>query len=285
MVTVFAHIKEVENPFFDDINNVLNSLKDGSNKDKIEALRKIEDKEKRNIAKSKLKSICFSGEFSYRSAKNCIKHSGFACLDFDDVGNHDDAVCLRDSLLDNEFIYSAFISPSDNGVKAIVKIPAEINNHKKYYEALCETFDSKLDLKTKDISRVCYESYDPDLFINENSKLWTLKKEYTEVTQKNNYPDHFQITDTNKKVDVIVKWFNKKFTLNAGERNNNLYKLACGLNRAGLNDVDAIDLFKNYYSSGLTDSELNYYKSAYKNKHEFDTLTLVDDNKIRSTKF
>jgi hypothetical protein len=282
MVTVFAHIKEVENPFFDEIINVLNSLKDGSNKDKIETLRKIQDKDKRNVAKSKLKSICFSGEFSYRSAKNCIKHSGFACLDFDDVGTHDDAVCLRNSLQDNEFVFSAFISPSDNGVKAIVKIPAEINNHKKYYEALCETFDSKLDLKTKDISRVCYESYDPDLFINEKSKTWTLKKEYTEVTQKNNYPVHFQITDTSKKVDVIIKWFNKKFTLNAGERNSNLYKLAAGLNRAGLTDTDALDLFKNFYSSGLSDVELDsIIKSAYKNKHEFDTLTLVDDNKIR----
>ena len=27
------------------------------------------------------------------------------------------------------------------------------------------------------------------------------------------------VQDINKKVDVIVKWFNKKFTLNAGERN------------------------------------------------------------------
>ena len=83
-------------------------------------------------------------------------------------------------------------------------------NNKKYYEAISETFDSYLDVKTKDISRVCYESYDPDLFINENSKVWALKKEYTEVAQKTNYPRHFQITDTSKKVDVIIKWFNKK---------------------------------------------------------------------------
>jgi len=279
MVTIFAHVKDAENPFYKEINEVLLSFKDGSNKSKIDNVRTIEDKEKRNIAKSKLKSVCFSGEFSYRSAKNCIKHSGFACLDFDDV---DDAICLRDSLQDNEYIYSAFISPSGNGVKAIVKIPPEINNHKKYYEALCETFDTKLDTSTKDVSRVCYESFDADLFINENSKVWTLKKEYTEVTRKNNYPTHFQINDTSKKVDVIIKWFNKKFTLNAGERNNNLFKLASGLNRAGLLSDEAENLFKNYYSSGLSDSELeSIIKSAYRNTHEFDSLTLVDDNKVR----
>lgn len=282
MVTIFAHVREVENPFYKEINDVLLSFKDGSNQSKIERIRTIEDKEVRNKEKAKLKSICFSGEFSKRNALNIVKHSGFACLDFDDVGTYEDAVCLRDSLQDNEYIYSAFVSPSGNGVKAIVKIPAEIQNHKKYYEALCETFDSKLDVKTKDVSRVCYESYDTDLFINENSKVWVLKKEFTEVSRINKYPKHFTINDTNKKVDVIVKWFNKKFTLNAGERNNNLFKLACGLNRAGLSSSDALDMFRNYYSAGLKDSELeSIIKSAYKNTSEFDTLILVDDNKIR----
>ena len=282
MVTVFAHSKEVENPFFMEINEVLLSFKNGSNKEKIDILRTIEDKEKRNDAKKKLKSVCFSGEFRRREAKSCIKHSGFACLDFDNVGTYEDAVCLRDSLESNEYIYSAFVSPSGNGVKAIVKIPSEIQDHKKYYEALCENFDSFIDEKTKDVSRLCFESYDPDLFIKEDSKVWILKKEYTEVTRKNNYPTHFQITDTNKKVDVIVKWFNKKFTLNAGERNNNLFKLACGLNRAGLPSSEALGLFQNFYSSGLSDTELeSIIKSAYKNTAEFDSLTLIDDNKIR----
>jgi hypothetical protein len=279
MVTIFAHVKDVENPFYKEINEVLLSFKNGSNKSKIDAIRKIQDKEKRNEEKSKLKSICFSGEFSRRSAKNIINHSGFACLDFDDI---DDPVCLRDSLQDNEYIYSAFISPSGNGVKAIVKVPKDIPNYKKYYEALCETFDTKLDTKTKDISRVCYESYDPDLFINENSKEWVLMKEYTEVTRNNKFPKHFVINDTNKKVDVIIKWFNKKFTLNAGERNNNLFKLAAGLNRAGLPSNEALQLFKSFYNAGLEDSELEtIIKSAYKNTSEFDSLTLVDDNKVR----
>lgn len=279
MVTIFAHIKDVENPFYKDIKEVLISFKDGSNKSKIDNIRSIEDKEKRNLEKGKLKSVCFSGKFARRSANAIIEHSGFACLDFDDV---DDPQCLRDSLQDNEYIYSAFISPSGNGVKALVKVPKEINNYKKYYEALCETFDSNLDTKTKDISRVCYESYDPDLFINENSKVWVLKKEFTEVSRINKYPKHFTISETNKKVDVILKWFNKKFTLNAGERNNNLFKLASGLNRAGLPDNEALSLFKNYYSAGLKESELqSIIKSAYKNINDFDTLILVDDNKIK----
>lgn len=282
MVTLFPTLKKVESPFYKEIDDVLLSFKNKTNFKQISDIRKENDENKKASLKKLLMPICFSGEFSYRSAKNIIRHSGFACLDFDDVGTFEDAVCLRDSLQDNEYIYSAFISPSGNGVKAIVKIPKDIVNHKKYYEALCETFDSFLDLKTKDISRVCFASYDPDLFINHNSKEWVLMKEYTEITIKNNYPKHFQIIDTSKKVDVIIKWFNKKFTLNAGERNNNLFKLACGLNRAGLNKEEALSLFKNYYSSGLEDSELDtIIKSGYKNTAEFDSLTLIDDNKVR----
>lgn len=278
MVTIFAHIKEVQNPFFKEIDDVLNDIKLGTNKDFIYKIRKENNKDKRNELKQKLKSICFSGEFSYRSEKNCVKHSGFACLDFDDV---DDPTCLRDTLEGNDYIYSAFISPSGNGVKAIVKIPAIIKDHKKYYEALCETFDTKLDTKTKDISRVCYESYDPQLFLNKDSKIWELKKEYTETTIKNNYPKHFQINDTSKKVDVITKWFNKKFTLNVGERNNNLFKLACGLNKAGLPKKECESTFKSFYSNGLKETEIeSLVRSAYKNTHEFNTLTLVDDNKV-----
>ena len=278
MITVFNNIKDTENPFFKDIDVALADIKNCSNKKHIDLIRKETDKQKRGTLKGGLKSICFSGEFSRRSAKNCISHSGFACLDFDGLDNAEN---FRDGLKKNEYIYSAFVSPSGDGVKAIFKIPAEIANHKKYYEAMCETFDSELDKNTKDISRVCYESSDPDLWINKDSKLWILKKEFTEVTLKNNYPTHFQITDTSKKVEVMLKWFNKKFTLQAGERNNNLFKLACALNKAGLPKQEAIETFIGYYSVGLSEEELiSVVNSAYKNTHEFDTLTLIDDSKI-----
>lgn len=285
MVTVFNDLFVTDTPFYKEIDDVLLSIKDNPNKDKILNIRSEENKEKRNKLKQKLKCVCFSGEFSKRKAINVVKHSGFACLDFDDVGTIEDAAILRDSLKDNEYIYAAFISPSGNGVKAIVPIPAEIQNHKKYYEALCETFDTGLDDKTKDISRICYESYDPDLFINPECKTWVLKKDYTEITHNNNYPTYFQITDPSQKVEVIVKWFNKKFAMRVGERNNNLFKLACGLNRAGLQKTEALALIQNYYSAGLSETEMqSIVKSAYSNTTEFNMLTLIDDNRVNKAR-
>ena len=54
MVTIFAHVKDVENPFYKEINEILLSFKDGSNKSKIDKIRNIEDKDLRNKEKSKL---------------------------------------------------------------------------------------------------------------------------------------------------------------------------------------------------------------------------------------
>lgn len=282
MITVFNDLKIIDTPFYKEIDEVLDYIKNNPSKKLIDKIRNTTDKEKRNKLKAGLKCFCFSGEFSKRKAINIVRHSGFACLDFDDLDN---AEKFREDLKNNEYIYSAFISPSGNGVKAIVKIPSEIANHKKYYEAFCETFETNLDTKTKDIARVCYESYDPNLWINKDSKEWILKKEFSEIRRTNNYPEYFKINDVSKKVDVILKWFNKKFTLNAGERNNNLFKLACALNKAGQSKTDTEVLFKNYYSAGLNETELQtIINSSYKNTSEFDTLTIVDDNKINKAR-
>ena len=78
-----------------------------------------------------------------------------------------------------------------------------------------------------------------------------------------------------------MKWFNKKFTLNVGERNNNLFRLACGLNKAGMSASECKGLFISFYSNGLDKGEPEaIVDSAYKNTHEFNTLTLIDDNRI-----
>lgn len=281
-VTIFNDLFVTDTPFTVEIGEALELIKNNPEKDFINKIRTLEDKSERNKLKQKLKCILFSGTFSKRKAINVVEHSGFACLDFDDL---EDAEAFKEELKQNNYIYSAFISPSGNGVKALVKIPAEINNHKKYYEALCETFETKLDDKTKDISRVCYESYDPTLWVNEDSKTWVLKKEFTEVTINNDYPEYFKIKEVNTKVDVIQKWFNKKFTLNVGEINNNLYKLACALNKAGMSQSDCEFLINNEYSNGNKADEINkLIASAYKNTSEHNTLTLIDDTKVNKAR-
>ena len=74
----------------------------------------------------------------------------------------------------DKYSYSVFTSPSGNGLKVLVKIPKDISNHKNYFLSLEKYYDCKeFDVACKDISRVCYESYDPDIYVNEDSVEFT----------------------------------------------------------------------------------------------------------------
>ena len=36
----------------------------------------------------------------------------------------------------SKFVFAVFLSPSGNGIKVLIKIPADADNHKKYFNAL-----------------------------------------------------------------------------------------------------------------------------------------------------
>ena len=105
------------------------------------------------------------------------------------------------------------------------RVPTDKDNHKNYFNSLETYFDSEyFDTTSKNISRVCYESYDPLIHINELSNTWdTLsEKDYVEVVKHRDIPT-IPITDENKIIDILVKWWEKKYGLKTGERNQNVY--------------------------------------------------------------
>ncbi|WP_216071892.1 hypothetical protein, partial [Acinetobacter baylyi] len=91
------------------------------------------------------------------------------------------------------------------------------------------------DKTSKNISRVCYESYDPLIFINEHSSLWDKieEPEYNEVVKHRDAPT-IPITDENKIVDILVKWWLKKYPMVEGQRNANVFVLASAFNDFGV---------------------------------------------------
>ena len=140
-VTIFKSIKDTSVPFYRDIGPILNRIKEGKSKGLIETIRKEEDKEKRNLIKQQLPAVCFSGEFSERKDKSILQHSGFICLDFDGFKSTKDLLKTRNTLTSDEYSYSVFTSPSGNGLKAIVKIPQDPENHVKYFMSLQDYYN------------------------------------------------------------------------------------------------------------------------------------------------
>jgi len=286
-VTIFQNIKETSTPFHRNIGLILERIKSGSSKDLVKKIRAEKRKPERQELKKQLPAICFSGIFTKRSDTSITQHSGLICLDFDGYQGQKELLQDKENLSKNKYVYSVFISPSGNGLKVLVKIPADQDNHINYFNSLEKYFNSPyFDKTSKNLSRVCYESYDPLLHINENSSVWDVleEPEYTEVSKFKDKPT-IPITDENKVVDILVKWWIKKYPMMEGQRNHNVYILAMAFNDFGINKSLASYVLNQYATEDFSVREIaTTIDSAYRNTTNFGTKYYEDEEKINSIK-
>lgn len=282
-VTIFKNIRETETPFYRSIDAILLRIKEGKSMDLVKSIRSEKDKSERNELKKLLPAICFSGEFTKRADKSIVNHSGFICLDFD---NYEKVKEMQDDKLrlsKDKYVYSVFVSPSGKGLKVIVKIPADIDNHVNYFISLEEYFDSPyFDKTSKNIGRVCYESWDKNIYINRESEVWNKikEREYKEVDAFSTYKS-LPITDEAKIIEILMKWWEKKYPMVEGQRNQNAYILAMAFNDYGIPKTTASYILNPYANEGFTVSELKTtIESAYSNTSKFNTKYYEDEDKI-----
>ena len=282
-VTVFRSIIDTDTPFHRDVMVVLDRIKKGSSKELVSKIRKVKDKTERNNLKKNLPSICFSGEFTKRKDDALIHHSGLLCIDLDDYDTNKKMVDAKKELSKSKYTYAVFVSPSGNGLKLLVKIPADVQNHKNYFNSLEKHVNSPhFDTTSKNVSRVCYESYDPTIYINENADLWDkideeehadIVKQHTEAT--------IPITDENKIVDILVRWWSKKYPMNEGKRNENAYILAAAFNDFGVQRSLAEYVLNQYADKSFPSSEIKItIDSAYSKTQNFGTKVYEDTDKM-----
>jgi hypothetical protein len=286
-VTIFQSIKETSAPFHRNVGVILERIKSGSSKELVKKIRAEKRKPERQELKKQLPAICFSGKFTKRSDASITEHSSLICLDFDGYQNQKDLLQDKENLSKNKYVYSVFISPSGNGLKVLVKIPADQDNHINYFNSLEKYFKSPyFDKTSKNVSRVCYESYDPLIHINENSSVWDVleEPEYTEVSKFKDKPT-IPITDENKVVDILVKWWVKKYPMMEGQRNHNVYILAMAFNDFGINKSLASYVLNQYATDDFSVREIaTTIDSAYRNTTNFGTKYYEDEEKINSIK-
>tara|TARA_R100001460_G_scaffold65034_1_gene105377 strand:- start:47191 stop:49572 length:2382 start_codon:yes stop_codon:yes gene_type:complete len=281
MITIFRNIKDTDQPFYKDINYILHRIRDGASKDLIKKIRSEKDKTRRNELKQGLPAICFSGKFSRRSDSALVEHSGFIGLDFDGYERQKDMLQDKEQMKKNKFVYSVFVSPSGNGLKVIVKIPAEPHNHVNYFNSLKSYFKSDhFDVSCKNVSRVCYESYDPLLHINENSSVWDsiAEDEHKEViTGDVTIP----ITNEGKIVDILLSWWERKYPMVEGQRNHNIYILAAAFNDFGIQRSLAEYVLTRYEAEDFSSEEIKAtVASAYRHVDKFNTRSYEDQDKV-----
>jgi putative DNA primase/helicase len=139
--------------------------------------------------KKKLPGVMWSGQFSSRersAAQKLLKHSGLLCADLDDLGER--LADVRAKLQASLHLFALFASPTGNGLKAIFRVVADAAEHAASFRAVqrhvYELTGEKIDESCKDIARLCFVSFDPDVFMNANATELPLWPEEKQVSRK-----------------------------------------------------------------------------------------------------
>jgi len=257
MVTIFKNIFSKE-PFYITVEMALERIKAGKSKELVEDVRKQIDKERADKLKINLPSVCFSGKFTERKDEALQAHSGLIVLDFDNLEH------LRNrqtEIISLPWIYACWISPRANGLKALVKI-ADPLKHREHFQAIQEILKD-VDSSGINVSRVCFESYDPGIYINPKATI------FKKVLTKQKVQGVEVLQDKKDIYDKILVWLtNKGDAFKTGERNSFIFKLASACCRFGISEIEATGHITNDFvindSTFALSEATAAIKSAYK---------------------
>lgn len=285
MVTIFRNLFNKE-PHYISLEEALNRIRTGKSKEKIDDIRKVRDKNKAKSLKQDLPCIRFSGKFESWSDESLIEHNGYMILDFDDVY---DVGSKMAEILDKDYVYAAWLSPSGKGVKALIRI-ADGSKHREHFEALKDEWPvvddnghaemrngkivSQLDRSGINVSRICFESYDPSLTVKPDAVPFATIKETEHIEFKTDVTDYQIIFDN------LMKWItNRGDAFVTGERNIFLFKLAAACCRFGIPEDDAVSLMIREFKTTGSDCSMDGFKEPIKNAYK------ANKNRFGSAKF
>ena len=269
-VSGFSNITETKLPYQCLLLDVLDSIKHPSSELKscISQIRNETDHDKQNELKVKLLPVfCFSGVFSERSDSKLIHMSPIICLDLDGVN---DMETEKERLKNNyPFVVSIFTSPTGTGLKVLVLHDlTDPTHHKTLYGELGNAMglngrtDLKFDLSCSNVSRGCFISADPKLWLNKNAIPYHFVPQTTPVTPppipttatKDIVFPASSLTDYNeirKKIQDSHTLFEAHYSMYPGCRNKNLYILASFFRYDGIPEDIATDYLVAYYRDDL----------------------------------
>lgn len=162
------------------LSKVLTDIKNGKYKQQVEIVRNQTSIECYKEKKKKLPMFTFSGVFTHRNddPANLQEYSNWIVVDFDHFATRQDALAFKNMLIQDATSYhlwAVFESPSGLGVKAVlVHDNSDPSEHGRLFMQIKhDLFPDRpqFDMKCGNISRTCFVSYDPDLFINMDKAL------------------------------------------------------------------------------------------------------------------
>lgn len=270
-ISIYESLYDVDSSHVITVGQALSRIKKGKSREKVEQIRRLPYGKERDHVKKSLPSPLFSGVFKSRNDNNIISYTGLICLDFDNCVIKD----KLSELTSSEYVVACWVSPSGNGVKALVEV-SEPTRHLDHFDALAQDFEG-VDPSGRNLSRVCFESYDPNVYI---AKEWTVYDRFVEKR----YESVPVVAKTDSTYDRLKRWMiNKGEGFFEGNRNNFVFKLTCGCLRFGI-DKDAIrgSMISDFCGGSFTVKELDVIlNSVYRNyASDFGTAQFSEDDRL-----
>lgn len=289
--TLFQNFNEVINTV--PIEQIVTEIKEGTYKSQILYLRKsLEQGKMEPYEKAKKSLLAFTPSATFKGGRKLDylqNYNQIIVLDIDKVEKNKLAeIKLKATELSTTFV--AFISPSNNGLKLFIKVSTNQDEHKNTYNIVKEFYEKELEIEIdksgKDITRLCFYSYDPEIYFNPNAEVFSCYSEqncHFELVEKSNSVSHPELVsgshNTNKSnisnlnttdllYDHCVRFTKQKMDYIEGNRNNFVHQLACNLNRKGIRYAEALGFILSDYNYNEIEV-MNAVKSAYNNTHEF----------------
>lgn len=231
--------------------DALQAIKDGTYRDIIEGVRSEPDKKKRAELKKKLPAVTFSGLFAKRNAESLVQYSNIVCHDIDEL-EPAELTRLIDLLKNCPYLLAMFVSPSGNGLKLLFDSDHTDISHLEVWTAignyLTKAYNVIPDAACKDICRLCFLSYDTDLYYNEDCESVNfdiLTQPFRELLKQSAaQPKAATKPGTKAPVDYAAKCHEiVSKTVTPGDGNYNAYinQFAIQANRYGLDEYDTLN--------------------------------------------
>ena len=250
-------------PVHEDLDVVLDTIREERLKGVIEQMRSFYDTnyEKYDVLKHNLAVCLFTGIFNDFNNAGFVFPSDRLIVDFDKIPLAELSE-VRSMIENDPYTHFCFLSPSGRGFKVGVKVKDNISNeiHNTYLDALKSYYNSPYwDDNCKGISRACFLSSDKNLYLNPDSKEWTIRKSqpvsFIPTISIPSSPVLIPDSETGKIIRYLEGgWI--KFPMTPGNRHDSTFKRAREMAEWGIPEDIAQDYLSQYIATDFPKSEL-----------------------------
>lgn len=236
----------------------------------IKHIRSVSEQDRQYWKLRLLPAIAYNGRFAEVNSNGLDEYSCITAMDFDHIATMNELIHLRNRLIITPCVVSVFITPSGEGLKALILHDNDNPDlHQDLYEQLLQKFNvASSDEGCKDIARRNYISYDPNIWVNHSPVAFhyipTIKSQ-DKSKQDSHNGKRVSDKSTINIVDSIWKKNHPEYW-EEGNRANSIFKLACLMCRWGVDEALAEEYFINEWENATMSREeiLGHVGNAYK---------------------